>query len=230
MLAFVTLTIAATTSSQHCYVGMNRKSTLFSHNNRRLKRECRSCNLGLEMTGSASSSVDQVPDMSKRMFLNYVLLGGASLPILTMLGSYAYFFYPPSRGGSGAGTIARDVLGREIKKKEFLETRKPGTHELAQGPKGDPHYLIVDEEGQLVSYGLNAVCTHLGCVVPWNAGQSKFICPCHGSQYDRSGKVVRGPAPLSLALAHVDEDGDGNIVFKDWKETDFRTNSDPWWK
>ncbi|GJD12748.1 Cytochrome b6-f complex iron-sulfur subunit, chloroplastic [Galdieria sulphuraria] len=206
MLAFVTLTIAATTASQHCYVGMNRKSTLFSHNNRRLKRECRSCNLGLEMTG------------------------GASLPILTMLGSYAYFFYPPSRGGSGAGTIARDVLGREIKKKEFLETRKPGTHELAQGPKGDPHYLIVDEEGQLVSYGLNAVCTHLGCVVPWNAGQSKFICPCHGSQYDRSGKVVRGPAPLSLALAHVDEDGDGNIVFKDWKETDFRTNSDPWWK
>ncbi|GJQ15196.1 hypothetical protein GpartN1_g6987.t1 [Galdieria partita] len=224
MSAFVTLPAA----TSHSLLGLKKKNTLFSYNNRNFKRDSRSWNF-LQMSSSASS-VDDVPDMGKRMFLNYVLLGGASLPILTMLGSYAYFFYPASRGGAGSGTIARDVLGREIKKKEFLETRKPGTHELAQGPKGDPYYLIVDEEGQLASYGLNAVCTHLGCVVPWNAGQNKFICPCHGSQYDRTGKVVRGPAPLSLALAHVDEDDDGNILFKDWKETDFRTGTNPWWK
>ena len=33
-----------------------------------------------------------------------------------------------------------------------------------------------------------------GCVVPWDSGANKFICPCHGSQYDTNGKVVRGPA------------------------------------
>jgi len=53
----------------------------------------------------------------------------------------------------------------------------------------------------------NAVCCP-GCVVPWNGNENKFMCPCHGSQYDRTGKVVRGPAPLSLPLVHakVEED------------------------
>ena len=32
--------------------------------------------------------------------------------------------------------------------------------------------------------------------VPWNVNENKFKCPCHGSQYNKEGKVVRGPAPL----------------------------------
>ena len=35
-----------------------------------------------------------------------------------------------------------------------------------------------------------------GCVVPWSETDNKFKCPCHGSQYNFQGKVVRGPAPL----------------------------------
>lgn len=65
--------------------------------------------------------------------------------------------------------------------------------------------------------------------MPWNPNAQKFICPCHGSQYDASGKVVRGPAPLSLALAHVNTDS-GKVVLNTWTETDFRTNLAPWWK
>lgn len=34
-------------------------------------------------------------------------------------------------------------------------------------PQGDPTYLIVKNDGGIENYGLNAVCTHLGCVVPW---------------------------------------------------------------
>lgn len=34
--------------------------------------------------------------------------------------------------------------------------------------QGDATYLIVNNEGAIEKYGLNAVCTHLGCVVPWN--------------------------------------------------------------
>ena len=95
--------------------------------------------------------------------------------------------------------------------------------------QGDAHYLIVKPDGTLENYAINAVCTHLGCVVPWNRAANKYMCPCHGSQYDPTGKVIRGPAPLSLALAHCD-DVEGNAVLSPWKETDFRTNVAPWWK
>ena len=42
----------------------------------------------------------------------------------------------------------------------------------------------MEGEGAIRAIGLNAICTHLGCVVPWNSCENKFICPCHGSQYD----------------------------------------------
>lgn len=62
--------------------------------------------------------------------------------------------------------------------------------------QGDPTYLVVENDRTLAPYGINAVCTHLGCVVPFNTAEKKFICPCHGSQYSNQGRVVRGPAPL----------------------------------
>jgi cytochrome b6-f complex iron-sulfur subunit len=111
---------------------------------------------------------------------------------------------------------------------DFLANHNPGDRTLVQGFRGDPTYIVVTEEKTIDNYGLNAVCTHLGCVVPWNSGENKFMCPCHGSQYDSTGKVVRGPAPLSLALVHaaVAED---KVTLTPWTETDFRTGENPWW-
>ena len=62
----------------------------------------------------------------------------------------------------------------------------------------------------------------------WNSGSNKFMCPCHGSQYDAAGKVVRGPAPLSLALTNVAIQDD-NVFVSQWTKTDFRTGERPWW-
>ena len=45
------------------------------------------------------------------------------------------------------------------------------------------------------------VCTHLGCVPLPNAGDYHgWYCPCHGSHYDGSGRIRRGPAPLNLEV------------------------------
>ncbi|XP_054856467.1 LOW QUALITY PROTEIN: cytochrome b-c1 complex subunit Rieske, mitochondrial [Eublepharis macularius] len=48
---------------------------------------------------------------------------------------------------------------------------------------------------------LIGVCTHLGCVPIANAGDfGGYYCPCHGSHYDASGRIRRGPAPLNLEV------------------------------
>jgi ubiquinol-cytochrome c reductase iron-sulfur subunit len=48
---------------------------------------------------------------------------------------------------------------------------------------------------------LIGTCTHLGCIPLAHQGDfDGYFCPCHGSQYDSSGRIRRGPAPLNLAL------------------------------
>ncbi len=50
---------------------------------------------------------------------------------------------------------------------------------------------------------LQASCTHLGCVPTFAEGSSYggWFCPCHGSDYDTSGRIRRGPAPRNLDVA-----------------------------
>ena len=46
-----------------------------------------------------------------------------------------------------------------------------------------------------------ANCTHLGCVPVGNAGEyDGWFCPCHGSDYDNSGRIRKGPAPKNLVI------------------------------
>ena len=59
-----------------------------------------------------------------------------------------------------------------------------------------PVYVAHDSAGQLTV--LSAVCTHLGCTVPWIESQNKFICPCHQAVFDSTGKLMGGPAPRSM--------------------------------
>ena len=55
---------------------------------------------------------------------------------------------------------------------------------------------------------LSAVCTHLGCVVPWNAEKKVFICPCHNGVFAKDGARVSGPPPRGLdALPTKIEEG-----------------------
>ena len=79
-------------------------------------------------------------------------------------------------------------------------------------------YVVRLPSGLLAMY---RKCTHLGCVVPWQAsepsedglGQSgRFNCPCHGSIFDRYGEVKGGPAPRPLDLFPIQVEGGAVIV------------------
>ncbi|MBP5971668.1 cytochrome b6-f complex iron-sulfur subunit [Brasilonema sp. CT11] len=174
-----------------------------------------------------SESMD-VPDMGRRQFMNLLTFGTVTGVALGALYPVVSYFIPPSSGGAGGGTTAKDELGNDVSVSNFLESHNVGARVLVQGLKGDPTYIVVDSKEAITDYGINAICTHLGCVVPWNAAENKFKCPCHGSQYDSTGKVVRGPAPLSLGLAHAKTEED-KIILTQWTETDFRTGEEPWW-
>jgi cytochrome b6-f complex iron-sulfur subunit len=180
------------------------------------------------MTTRVAGSVGMVPDMEKRNVMNLLLAGTAALPIGFLGIPYALFFVPNVGGGGGGGQVAKDALGNDVTLAQWIKDHPPPQRSLAQGLKGDPTYLVITEDKTLEPYGINAVCTHLGCVVPWNVVEKKFKCPCHGSQYDSTGKVVRGPAPLSLALAHADL-VDDKVTLSPWTEEDFRTGLKPWW-
>lgn len=61
-------------------------------------------------------------------------------------------------------------------------------------PQDDSRRVIKPE--WLVVVG---ICTHLGCV-PNRDPEGGWLCPCHGSKYDASGRVIRGPAPKNLEV------------------------------
>lgn len=57
------------------------------------------------------------------------------------------------------------------------------------------------------------VCTHLGCVPIANAGDfGGYYCPCHGSHYDASGRIRRGPAPLNMEVPYYEFKDEDTVV------------------
>ena len=60
---------------------------------------------------------------------------------------------------------------------------------------------------------LIGVCTHLGCVPIANAGEyGGYFCPCHGSHYDASGRIRKGPAPANLEVPKHEFQSDELLV------------------
>lgn len=68
-------------------------------------------------------------------------------------------------------------------------------------------------------------CTHLGCSVPWDQVQEKFICPCHNSQFTTDGDVLNPPAPRALDMFPVIIEGE--IIKVDTSRPISRQVTDP---
>ncbi len=166
------------------------------------------------------------PEESKRDFLFYATAGagaavayGAVWPLVNQMN--------PSADVQAASTMRVDVADVEVGtqltvlflgKPVFIRRRTPEEIEEARAVPvaelidqdarndnlGEVEALdenrTLDEAGEwLVMVGL---CTHFGCV-PLGDGAGEFngwFCPCHGSHYDTSGRIRKGPAPENLVV------------------------------
>ena len=88
----------------------------------------------------------------------------------------------------------------------FVRNRTP--HEIAKAIADDNASLrdpAKDEDrhkpGKAEWLVLVGTCTHLGCVPTFGGGDyGGWFCPCHGSHYDTSGRIRKGPAPRNLEV------------------------------
>ena len=82
-------------------------------------------------------------------------------------------------------------------KKQIDDARSVNVASLPD-PQPDSARVKEGHDQWLVVIG---ICTHLGCVPIAHEGHyDGFFCPCHGSQYDTSGRIRQGPAPANLAV------------------------------
>ena len=71
--------------------------------------------------------------------------------------------------------------------------------------KGEQRVAVYrDQNGKI--HALSAACTHLGCVVSWNAAETSWDCPCHGSRFSVYGQILHGPAAKPLEVIQLDEE------------------------
>jgi ubiquinol-cytochrome c reductase iron-sulfur subunit len=80
-------------------------------------------------------------------------------------------------------------------KKQIDEARAVPIDSL-KDPATDQSRVKEGHDNWLIVIG---ICTHLGCIpIAHEGNYDGFFCPCHGSQYDSSGRIRQGPAPLNL--------------------------------
>jgi len=72
--------------------------------------------------------------------------------------------------------------------------------------------LLLVRDSPTTARAFNPVCTHRQCLVAYKAAEHKIECPCHGSQFDLDGHVLKGPAPRPLERYAAELQGDQIIV------------------
>jgi len=151
---------------------------------------------------SDSAGDKRILEGRRSFFLWLIAIGAAAMGALLAVPLVRYVLYPVfatttsvswSDLGNGGQYASLATPAREIVKIEQVDgwreaiSRKP-VYVTKGKRKGSLNGVEV----------LSAVCPHLGCEVPWNADEGKFMCPCHGSQFAPDGSVLQGPAKRGM--------------------------------
>jgi ubiquinol-cytochrome c reductase iron-sulfur subunit len=87
-----------------------------------------------------------------------------------------------------------------IRRRNAVEIAAAQNAQLSElkDPELDSNRVKSGKDEWLITIG---ICTHLGCIPIMGEGDYKgWFCPCHGSQYDTSGRIRKGPAPKNLEI------------------------------
>lgn len=139
------------------------------------------------------------PPLNRREFLNIAWLASLGFLTVALGGGAVIFGIPRFREGEFGGMF---TVGR-------VADLPPQDAAPANYPKVKL-WISNSAEGLTALY---KVCVHLGCIYGWSDQETKFICPCHGSQYAPNGDYILGPAPRSLDRFVITiEDENGNVL------------------
>ena len=119
--------------------------------------------------------------------------------------------YDPSRVTFGAAVAFTEENVNVAA--QYADWVTPGDRESARGLRRRQGAILrrgvqkiaAYRDGAGVLHERSAVCVHLGCLVGWNSFEKTWDCPCHGSRYDRLGRIVNGPANSNLPPVEAGE-------------------------
>ncbi|CAG2116056.1 unnamed protein product [Medioppia subpectinata] len=102
-------------------------------------------------------------------------------------------------GAIVAKRIGQTLVANLSPAQSTLAMERAQAKEELRDPQTDEERAYAHPSGKWLVVMAN--CTHLGCIPIANQGNwGGFYCPCHGSHYDASGRIRKGPAPLNLEV------------------------------
>lgn len=122
----------------------------------------------------------------------------------------------PSVRAAGFTTVDLSVM-QEGELRQVQWRKKPIfiIKKSAEMPSDDKREFEVNGSRYVVMIGL---CTHLGCIPMWRGGEQKFVCACHGGEFDSNGINTYGPPPKPLVIPPFRIDGTRLVLGEEGEE------------
>lgn len=137
---------------------------------------------------------------------------GTALGVAAAVGGAAALYgmkrtWDPLPSVVAAGITEVDVSGMkpgDLKQTEFRGKPVFILKKNDDMPANDKRDVVINGERYTV---IIAICTHLGCIPAWAAGDMQFKCACHGGEFDASGVQTFGPPPRPMDIPPFKVDG-----------------------